>query len=81
MGKRHWIGMAGLSGYLPNYCAVFDSKRDAARSLAEMHDGAPGVYRRLMRQDYAALDLKRDGNEYAEIMACACDTPEAHEDC
>ncbi len=81
MGTRHWVGMAGMCGCLPNYCGVFDSKRDAARTLAEMHDEARGVYRRLMRHDYAALDVRRDGNEYAEVSMCACDAPSVHEDC
>lgn len=79
MGK-HWIGMAGLSGCMPNYCGVYDTKCDAARSLATMHEEARGTFKRLMRDGYAALDLARDGNEYAEMIDCSCTTPEVHEE-
>ena len=77
---RHWIGMAGLHGCLPNTCASYDTKRAAAEGLAALHDSPRGVLTSLLRDGYAELNLKRDGNEYAEITACTCDTPSDHDD-
>ena len=78
--KKHFIGMAGLHGYLPQYCSVYDDYESAFEDLASLHE--IGINRRanLKRDGYLELNLKRDGNEYCEITDCDCDTPEIHSD-
>lgn len=74
---KHWIGMAGLHGCMPNYTASYETKRAAAEGLAAMHDRS--IVTALMRDDSVELNLERDGNEYAEIVECSCDRPEDHD--
>lgn len=76
---KHFIGMAGQHGCLPGYCEVFDTVRDAAAALAEVHELGQDRRDRLMRNQY--LELPRgSGNEYAEISQCDCSTPWVHSD-
>lgn len=74
---KHWIGMAGLHGYMPNSCTAYKTKRAAAEGLAAIHERR--IVKPLMRHGSVELDLKRDGNEYAEIVACSCPRPEDHD--
>jgi hypothetical protein len=76
----HWIGMAGLHGCLPQTCAAYDSKADAAEGLAQVHELGRNRTIRLRRDGYLELNPHRDGNDYAEIVACECSTPEVHND-
>ena len=76
----HYIGMAGLHGYLPSTCEVFDSQAAAAESLAATHDLGKRRAAALKRDGYLELNLRRDGNEYCEIEPCDCATPEVHSD-
>lgn len=77
MAKRHWIGMAGLHGCMPNASTSYETKRAAAEGLAAMHERR--IVTPLMRDGSVELNLKRDGNEYAEIVACSCLRPEDHD--
>ncbi len=79
-GKRHYIAMAGLHGYLPNYCASHETYDDAVEDLATTHDLGQRRRRELKREGYLELNLKRDGNEYAEISECDCSDPACHND-
>ena len=79
--NMHYIGMAGLHGYLPNYCGSYESYDAAVGGLAEMHDLGERRERALRRDGYLELSLKRDGNEYCEIEECDCDDPARHDDC
>ena len=76
----HYIGMAGLHGYLPQTCDVYDSIKNAADSLAQTHELGRDRRRQLQRDCYLELNLQRDGNEYCEITECECDSPEMHSD-
>ena len=38
INTTHYIGMAGLHGYLPATCDVYDSVKSAAESLASIHE-------------------------------------------
>jgi hypothetical protein len=78
--KAHYIAMAGLRGYLPNYCAAHDSYADAVEDLAAMHDLGRDRKRELKRNGCIELNLHRDGNEYAEIEECNCGNLEQHND-
>ena len=80
MSKKHYIGMAGLCGYLPNYCHSYDRLSDAIDSLCNLHDNPRGMKSELRRNWYVDLDIHRDGNEYAEIIECNCNQPEIHND-
>ena len=80
MSDKHFIGMAGLHGCLPQTCDVYDSIRDAADSLASIHDLGKRRTAMLRRDLYLELNLHRDGNEYAEIEECNCGDPSRHSD-
>jgi hypothetical protein len=75
---KHYIAMAGLHGFLPQTCEVFDTARDAADFLADVHELGKNRRAKLQSQKYLELNLKRDGNEYAEIKLCECDNPDSH---
>lgn len=78
--SKHFIATAGLHGYMPNVCEVYDSIRDAAESMASIHDLGKNRTARLRKDCYLELDLHRDGNEYIEISVCNCGNPEIHND-
>jgi hypothetical protein len=78
--STHWIGMAGLHGCLPQTCDVYESVKDAADSLAQIHDLGKKRTAQLGRDLYIELNIRRDGNEYAEIVRCDCDSPNNHSD-
>ena len=78
---KHYIGMAGLRGCLPNYCVTHDTHDDAVMDLADTHELGRDRTRRLKRDSFLLLNLHRDGNEYCEITECDCDDPGIHNDC
>ncbi len=80
MAKRHYIGMAGLHGCMPQTCDVYESQCAAAEGLAEIHGLGRNRRRELARDGYLELTLHRDENEYCEIVKCDCDEPEQHSD-
>ena len=77
----HYIGMAGLHGCMPQTCGAYDTAEAAAESLGDTHDLGRKRRAELWRDWSIELNLKRDGNEYAEISECDCDDPESHNDC
>lgn len=79
--KMHYIGMAGLSGYLPQCTVTGPTRTSVAEQLAFIHERGQNWTKALIRDWYADLRLPIDGNEYAEIVECNCETPEIHEDC
>jgi len=80
MGKIHYIAMAGLHGYMPQYCASFPCHKDASDSLVQLHELDRNHELDLIRDSYTELNLKDHGNEYAEIIECDCDSPNDHND-
>lgn len=76
----HYIAMAGMHGCIPNTCHVHESYSEAVESLALMHDLGRERAHMLKRDSYLELSLRRDGNEYAEIVECKCATPKVHND-
>ena len=77
--SKHYIAMAGLVGYLPNYCAVFESIEDAAENLQDVHDEAE-ILEELIEDQYSELNPNRDGNEYCEIVECECEDSSRHDE-
>lgn len=75
---KHFIAMAGLHGYLPNYCEAFRSRDHAVSSLADTHELGRKRRADLKRDGTLELNLKRDGNEYCEIAECDCAEPWNH---
>lgn len=71
--KTHWIGGAGLHGYLyqegPEY---FGSLEAAVDHFADAYYLGRGRRARLKRDRSLELDLDRDGNEYIEINDFPC---------
>lgn len=78
--KTHFVGMAGLHGYMPNYVSNYDTYDDAVDYLASMHELGSRRKAELKRNGYIELNIHKYGNEYAEIEACNCDDPECHND-
>ena len=76
----HFIAVAGLHGYLPNFHATCDTYTNAMKVLADLHELGYGRLRKLKRDGYIELNLRRDGNEYCEIVECNCNNPECHND-
>ena len=79
--NKHYVGMAGLMGYLPQTCNSYDSLNAAVEGLADIHELGRDRKRILKRDMFLSLNLKRDGNEYCEITECFCSNPEVHDDC
>lgn len=80
--RTHWIGLAGLRGYIPQCCDVYASKRAAINSLMQTHDLSENskYARELSKYGYTDLILHKHGNEYAEVTECDCDDPATHSD-
>lgn len=76
----HYIAMAGLHGYLPQYCASHENYNDAVDDLANLHELGKNRTHELRKNGCIELNVKRDGNEYAEITECDCNNPECHND-
>ena len=77
----HYIGMAGMTGCIPNYCQSHTHREHAIDDLVGMHDLEPfgEEHDNLVRDGFTLLPNDA-GNEYCEVMACDCDTPEVHND-
>lgn len=90
--RKHFIGMAGLHGCIPNFCDVYATFDDAVESLCQVHDLGPRsrfrrelkkfgyVELRLNDEKIGGIVLEGHGNEYAEIIECECDEPWVHSD-
>jgi len=76
----HFVAMAGLHGCLPNYCDYYETYNNAVEGLAQIHELGRDRTRILKRDSYLELNIRRDGNEYCEIVNCDCDIPELHSD-
>lgn len=75
----HFIVMAGLRGYMPNYCDVCPTLDSAVESLAGLHELGRDRKRKLKRQRFLKM-RPQDGNEYCEIEECSCSEPWVHQD-
>lgn len=91
---QHYVGMAGLRGYLPNFCELYDSFESACESLIDMHDvgwemveedvlpmtieAFEGAEEDLHEFGSADIDLHIHGNEYMQVTECFCDAPWEH---
>lgn len=78
--SKHFIAMAGLHGYMPNYLCCHASYENAVYDLAQLHELGKNRTRELDRDGCLELNLRKDGNEYCEIVECDCDHPEDHND-
>ena len=76
----HWVGIAGLHGYLPATCGSYDTYDNACEGLADIHELGRNRRRELRRDGFLELNIRRDGNEYIEITECHCASPEEHND-
>jgi hypothetical protein len=80
MNEHHFIAEAGLYGCLPNYCQFHDTYQAAVDDLAALHELGRDRKRILKRDGYLDLNIKRDGNEYAAVVACNCGNIEQHKE-
>jgi len=78
--KTHYIAMAGIHGCLPQYCSTHDNYNNAVEDLAQLHELGKNRTKELKKDGYLELNMKKDGNEYCEIIECDCKTPESHND-
>lgn len=71
--RKHYIGLAGLHGYMPNYntCA-YDTRGQCADDLGSLHELSGRQIKQMRRDQYFELDLHIHGNEYCEINVCDC---------
>ena len=67
---KHYHALAGLHGYLPNMNEPCDNYEDAVECLVQVHELGEKRAAKLMKYGYIELNLKRDGNEYAEVSEC-----------
>lgn len=79
-GRAHYVGMAGLHGCLPQTCSVYDTEDEAVDGLAQIHELGRKRTVELRHNLTIKLSIKRDGNEYAEVVECGCEEPEVHND-
>lgn len=70
--KAHWVGMAGLHGYMPNYITVGRTRGQCAEDLGQIHELSGRKIKQMRRDNYLELDLYTHGNEYCEIVECDC---------
>lgn len=79
--KDHWIGMAGLHGYMPSYYTVGATRGQCADDLGSLHELSGRKIKQMRRDNYLELDLYEHGNEYCEIVMCDCGKDiSAHDD-
>lgn len=79
--KTHYVGMAGLRGYMPNYVTVGETRGSVAEDLGFIHELSGRAIKRLRRDWWLDLDLYEYGNEYCEIVVCDCGKDiSAHDD-
>jgi hypothetical protein len=63
-----YICHAGLHGYLSQYTSFCLTYQEAVDNLAEVHELGRDRKRELKRNGFLELNLRRDGNEYCEIV-------------
>lgn len=79
--RKHYIGMAGLHGYMPNYYTVGETRGSVADDLGQLHELSERAIKQLRKDWYLELRLHDHGNEYCEIVECDCGgSVESHED-
>jgi hypothetical protein len=66
----HFHAIAGMHGYLPNLNEVHESIDEACDSITSVHELGRRRDKKLREDLYIELNLRRDGNEYAEVTAC-----------
>jgi hypothetical protein len=77
---KHYIAAGGIHGCMPAFCSSFDEYDDAVNYIVEIHELGKKRKRALKRDGSIELNMRRDGNEYADITECNCDTPQDHDD-
>ena len=75
---KHYIGMSGSHGCLPDYnSGSCRTKLDAALAIANVFDKSDSWARKFASRMYH--DFKPgEGASYAEIMECDCAKPSEH---
>lgn len=70
---KHYIGMSGNYGCLPDYLVVLSTIEGVAQSLALVHQLSERKTRQLQKNKYLTLKM---GADYAEIIDCDCEDVE-----
>lgn len=70
--RKHYIGLAGLHGYMPNYHTVGETRGSVADDLGSLHELSQRQIKMMRSDQYFELDLHIHGNEYCEITECDC---------
>lgn len=76
--QRHFIGMSGNHGCLPDFVRVYSTRREAVEVLADMFELGRTRKAALSHDSYLDLSLGRDGAEYCEVVECDCAKPWEH---
>ena len=78
--SKHYIGCAGLHGCMSNYSTSHDDYANAVADLTQLHELGRRRSAKLAKNGYLELNLHKDGNEYCEIIECACESLEDHQE-
>lgn len=76
---KHYIGMNGSFGCLPDYCASYDSRQDAIADLTVNLDLTDEQIDALRCNGIVGCTPDQ-GAAYASITTCNCGEPEVHND-
>lgn len=68
--------MAGMPGYLPNFCNVAPDYKTAIDGLTEIFDLTKEQTENLTKDSFLMLN----DNEYLEIQSCDCSMPWIHQE-
>ena len=76
---KHYIGMNGSHGCLPDSCNVYLTRRDAAMALVSLLELSKRQERDLLAHDYVECRPEQ-GAEYCGVIECSCTAPHKHQD-
>lgn len=85
MKAKHYIGMSGMSGCLPDYSSgACESEQEAIESVVFIFDTfedteTEALEKALKTEGIYYFENPRDaGADYAEVVECNCDNPQDH---
>ena len=76
---KHYIGMNGLRGYMPDSCNSYETEQDAVDSLTALLELTDEQAQEL--EERGIVDCTPEqGAEYCSVDECDCSEPECHND-
>jgi hypothetical protein len=78
--ELHYIMGSGSHGCLYDQSGAYESLADAVQGAADLFQLGRDRARALKRGRFLYLNPRRDGASYVEVIPCACDNVDAHND-